>query len=448
MLTTSPVASWSRRQLLVRFGRLTLLNIASNVTVPLASLVDTALLGHLSDVRYLAGVALGAILFEFVYWTFGFLRMGTTGSTAQAAGRRDREEEFLILYRGLLLALLLGLTILLLRVPLREAGFALLSGTPQVEAAGRDYFEARVWAAPATLANFVFLGWYLGRQQSGLALVMTILGNLANVGASYFFIAYLGLAARGAGLGTTLSQYFMLAVALALFLRQRGRAPWRGSAIWSPARVAELLRLNRDILIRTVALITAFALFTNFSSILGTTTLAANAILQRFQTLAAYLIDGAAFAAESLAGTFHGAGDRLSLDRLRRTALAVGAAFTLPFVAVFVLLPGPAVRLLTSQPETAALAQRYIVWLVPVVLIGSLAFIYDGIFLGLTAGRPLRNAMLVSTLLVFLPLAWAAVHLGSNHLLWGSMTAFMLARTATLWCAERFLRPAPSPQST
>lgn len=430
-----------------RFARLTALNIAANVTVPLASLVDTALLGHLAEIRFLAGVALGAVLFEYVYWTFGFLRMGTTGTTAQALGRGDGREIFLVLYRSWALALGLGLAILVLQVPLRELGFALLSGSPEVEAAGREYFNGRVWAAPAALANFAFLGWFLGREESGRALVMTVAGNLVNVAASYVLIARLGWAAFGAGLGTAISQYVMLAIALALFLGRPGRVAWRWSEVWDAARLRQLFRLNRDILVRTVSLITAFALFTNFSSMLGTAALAANAILLRFLTLAAYLIDGAAFASESLAGALHGRGDRSGLGRLHRVALAVGLLFALPFLATFLLLPGPSLGLLTSQAQTIELARRHIAWLVPTVAIGSVAYVYDGLFLGLTAGRTLRNSMIAS-LALFLPAALFAVHSGSNHLLWLSLVGFMAARAATLHFAWRRQDLASPPAAT
>ena len=422
-----------------RFGRLTFLNILSNVTVPLASLVDVALLGHLPDISFLAGVALASILFEYVYWTFGFLRMGTTGLTAQAQGRADSTELYRILYQSLILGVGLGLALLLLQWPLRELGFSLLSGSPDVESAGRAYFDARILGAPAVLANFAFLGWYLGREESGHALVMTLVANLANIVCNYVLIIHLGLAAWGAGLGTAISQYLMLATAVVIFRRVPDRLRWRQVEVWDPAALWAMLRLNRDILIRTVSLITAFALFTNFSSILGTVTLAANAILLRFLGFAAYLIDGAAFATESLAGYFRGRGDRESLRRLFRLALLTGIAFALPFMALFLLAPAAVTRLITTHGPTVAQAVRYSWWLAPTLLFGAVAYIYDGLFLGLSAGRPLRNAMLLSTLVVFLPLAMAATHWQNNDLLWASLVAFMVARTVTLWWAGRYL---------
>ncbi|MGB5344457.1 MAG: MATE family efflux transporter [Thermoanaerobaculia bacterium] len=428
-----------------RFAQLTFLNIISNITVPLASMVDTALLGHLESIHFLAGVALAAVIFEYVYWSFGFLRMGTTGITAQAVGRGDTGEVFRTLYRSLLLAWLLAAAILILQTPLKELGFLLLGGEPEVEAAGRAYFDARIWAAPATLSNFVFLGWFLGREESGAALIMTGVANLANVVLDYVFIVQMDLAAFGAGMGTAISQLLMLLAALILFWARVGKVPWVWSDVWQAQALTRLFRLNRDILLRTVALVSAFALFTNFSSLMSTVVLAANAVLLRWVMLAAYLIDGAAFATESLAGILFGTGDRVALRRLQGLALRSGVAFALPFCALALMRPAAPIRLLTSHPQTVETALQYLPWLAPVLFFGSLAYIYDGLFLGLTAGRALRNAMLLSTFGVFLPLAALALHLENNHLLWASMAAFMMARTATLWKASASFYAPSSP---
>lgn len=431
----------SRPTLLRRFWRLTALNILANVTVPLASLIDTALLGHLADIRFLAGVALASVLFEYLYWTFGFLRMGTTGITAQAVGRGEEVEVYLVLYRSLAFAWLVGALILALQAPLSDLGFSLLSGTPEVENAGISYFGARVWATPATLSNFVFLGWFLGREESGTALLLTVITNVANIVANYLFIVHMGLAAFGAGLGTAVSQYLGLLAAFVVFLSRPGRIPWHWAQVWRPSAIAELFRLNRDILIRTVALITAFAVFTNCSSLLGTIVLAANAVLQRLVMLAAYLIDGAAFATESLAGILLGEADRPALFRLRRLALLSGVGIASLCCVLYLGWPETLLRLLTTHDATVEVSLTHLPWLVPTLLFGALAYIYDGLFLGLTAGRPLRNAMLISLFLAFLPVALAAVQLGNNHLLWASMVTFMMARAATLWRASRVLPP-------
>ena len=422
-----------------RFLRLTIPNIISNVTVPLVGLADTIMLGHLPDVRFLAGVALASIIFDYVYWSFGFLRMATTGSTAQAYGRRDRQEVYGLLYRGLFLALLLGSIILLLQKPLMKLSFAILSGSAEVEAAGRDYFRARIWGAPAVLCNFTFLGWYLGREESKYAMYMTLVANVANVILNYIFLYIFRLEAFGAGLGSMLSQYLMLGVAWIIFRRIGRPVPWRWSEVLQRQKLSGLLKLNFDILIRTVCLVSAFAIFTNFSAVLGTVVLAANSILLRFLDIAAYFIDGAAFATESLAGIFWGENNRKALRKLLAYAMATGELFALGFILVLVVFPQPIYRAMTAHPEVNSLLARYDHWFYLALLFGAVAYMYDGFFLGLTRGRTLRNAMVFSFAVGFLPWAVLAVKSGNNHLLWGSMVVFMIFRGVTLFIPSRTL---------
>lgn len=422
-----------------RFLRLTALNAVATITVPLSSLIDTAMLGHLPEVRFLAGVALASVLFDILYWSFGFLRMGTTGTTAGALGRSDRPEVYLTLLRGLLIAALAGGAMLLLHVPLREGGFHLLSGTPGVESAGRDYFRARIWAAPATLADFVLVGWFLGREESGRALALTALGNLSNVAFNYLFIIRLGWAAYGAGLGTALSQYLALALGLVLM-----RAHWRREEprlrlldTLDPGPLSRLMRLNRDILVRTFGLVGTFAVFTNVAAVMGAVTLAAFGILLRLLELASFLIDGAAFATESLAGQFAGARQSERLRRLLRLAQGTGASIAVVFIAALVGLSKAILGVLTDQPATMAAALRFLPWLCVTIAAGAPAYILDGYFLGLTAGRDLRNAMLISVAIGFLPLAGWAWARQNPHLLWMALFGFMLARVLTLSLRRR-----------
>jgi MATE family multidrug resistance protein len=417
-----------------RFLRLSALNVLASITVPLSSLIDTAMLGHLPEVRFLAGVALASVLFDVLYWSFGFLRMGTTGTTAMALGRDDRHEVYLTLLRGLLIAVVAGGLMVLLQAPLRELGFHLLTGAAAVESAGRAYFGARIWAAPATLANFAFLGWFLGREESGRALVLTAVGNLSNVALNYVFIVRLGWAAYGAGLGTAISQYLVLALALALTFAHwhREKPSFRLGAVFERGPLGRLMRLNRDILIRTFGLVGTFAIFTNFAAVMGTVLLAAFGILLRLLELASFVIDGAAYATESLAGQLAGAEDVGRLRRLLSMAHGFGLTAALIFIAVLLAFPQAILALLTSQDATLADAIRFLPWLCVTVLAGAPAYILDGYFLGLTAGRDLRNAMLISVGLGFLPLALAAWRWHNPHLLWAALAGFMLVRVLTL----------------
>lgn len=434
MTPAAPSASLTRR-----FVRLSALNILANLTTPLASLADVAMLGRLPEVRFLAGVSLGTVIFDIAFWTFGFLRMGTTGLTAQALGSGDTEEVHRVLHRGLAFAAVTGGVLLALQVPIRHLGFALLSGAPGVEAAGAAYFDARIWSAPAALANFAFLGWFLGREESGRALLMTLVANVSNLVLNWVFILHLGMAAFGAGLATTLSQVLMLATAAGLLLAGSERVAWKWSEILERRRLGELIDLNRDILLRTLCLMGSFAVFLNLSSILGVAILAANTLLHRLFYVGAWFIDGAAFATESLAGILRGGGRGEDLRRLLRLAHGAGQVFAAVCLTALLAAPRTVLGLLTSQPEVLALGVRFAPWLVPVLVFGAAAFIYDGLFLGLTAGRALRNAMLVSTLAVFLPLASLAWLRESNHLLWLALAAFMAARGLTLAVASRSL---------
>jgi MATE family multidrug resistance protein len=419
------------------FWRLTAVNILSNLTVPITGLVDTAMLGHLAEIRFLAGAALGAILFDYIYWTFGFLRMAGTGLTAQAVGRGDRDDEYGTLARFAALGLVFATFILVAHWPLRELGFGLLGGESGVEAAGRDYFNARIWGAPATLLNFVLMGWFLGRAQSRNVLVMTVVANLANVAFNWLFIMRLGWAAAGAGWATALGQYLSLVTALGLFVRRGDREPVDWRAGLRREKFRGLFALNRDLLIRTVLLVSVFATFIDFSARMGTVALAANSILMRMLNLAAYLIDGAAFACESLGGILLGRGDRAGLRRLTRLAISAGTLFAVLSLLVYLARPRWFLGLLTSHAAVIGFATTYAWWLIPSLLLGAAAYMYDGLFLGWTRARTLLVSMTFSVFVVYLPLAGLAVWRSNNHALWAALVVFMLSRAATLGIAAR-----------
>ena len=429
-----------------RFLNLAGPNIASNLLVPLASAIDIALLGHLAAVEDLAGVALGTVLFDYVFWTFGFLRMATTGLTAQARGRRDQSGERMVALRGLLIGITAGVLILALQKPLRIAGFALMQGEANLHLVAGNYYDWRILGAPFTLSNYVLLGWFLGREQSGRALIMSAVGHGTNILLDIWFIGGLGLGAAGAGAATAISQVAMLVCALAL----------GGRALWPHARqgfLAELLdrealrhffSLSRDITIRTLLLVSTFAVFTNIAAAMGTTILAATALLRQVVIVAAWFIDGYAFAVESLAGIFHGAREHDSLRATLRIAMNWAMGTTLVFTLLAVGLPRLSLGLLTDKPELMELVMRYRWWLIPVLGFSAPAYILDGYFLGLTEGRTLRIAMIWSTVLGFAPLALVASFRSDADLLWAALATFMLARTLTLGQkATAMLRTAP-----
>lgn len=446
-----------RRVLLPPFTRaflhLAAANVLSNLMVPLAGLVDSAFLGHLAEIHYLGGVALATVLFNYLYWSFGFLRMGMTGLVAQALGREEPEELWLLLGRSGAMALAIGLGILLLQGPIQALGFGLLNGTAEVQAAGVAFFQGRIWGAPAVLLNFVVLGWLLGQGRGRPVLLLAAVANGANVLLDYGFVVRLGWASYGAGLATALSQMLALGVgAIVVWRAWQGQTPPHVSLVegglgavvqrlWHGPALRGLLVLNRDILIRTFALVTAFSLFTNFSSALGETVLAANALLLQVISLAAYFIDGLAFATETFAGRLAGAGQRGQLRQLLGLGGGLSLALGLGFSLMLIGFPGLFAPLTNHGPVQAQVAQSS-VWLLPILGVGSLAYLLDGYFLGLAAGRVLRNAAVLSTGVFFLPVAVWAWWVESGLLLWVALSLLMVGRVVTLAWA---LRDSPRP---
>lgn len=416
------------------FWQLAIINILSNLMVPLAGLMNVAFLGHLAEIRHLAGVALATVLFNYIYWTFGFLRMGTTGITAQAMGREDRDAVLLTGLRNGVLALLLGLAILVLQQPLRTLGFTLVSATPEVKASGQAYYDTLIWGAPATLLNFVLVGWFLGQAHSGKVLLLSVVSNLSNVALDYLFIVRWGWESAGAGLATAISQYLMVLVGLILVIREISfkQVGLLAEQILNPLALRAVFMLNSEILVRTFALVSTFAVFTNLSSALGTEVLSTNAVLLQVVTLAAYFIDGLAFATETLAGVFRGKAAIAQLTLLVWVSGAASLSLGLLFAIAFILIPVPLFGLLTNHAEILAQVSSYVGWLLPVLGFGSIAYMLDGYFLGLTAGRILRISVLTATLVGFAPMAVAAWYLSNSHLLWLSLALFMVVRAITL----------------
>lgn len=402
--------------------------------VPLAGLFDVAFLGHLDELWYLAGVALATVLFNYLYWTFGFLRMGTTGMTAQALGQNDWDTMVLVGLRNGVLALGLGGVILLLQRPFKILGFLLLNAAPEVKVAGQAYFDALVWGAPATLLNFVVVGWYLGRSQSGKVLLLSGVNNITNVLLNYFFIVQWSWQSYGAGAATALSQYLMLLVGLWLIWRDvslsnllRAR-----SKILNTTALKRTFTFNSEILIRTFAIISTFAMFTNLSSHLGTTVLSTNTLLIQVVTLTSYFIDGIAFAMESSVGVLSQQKQPQQLKRLLYGAGLTSLGIGLVFALSFCLFPQRLFGLLTNHQNVLRQVEQYVYWLLPVLGLGSISYLLDGYFLGLLAGGVLRQSVVFAALLGFTPLALAAWYWHNIHLLWLAMVLFMGSRAIIL----------------
>jgi MATE family multidrug resistance protein len=424
----------NRKNFLLRFFRLALINILSNLMVPLAGLLSVAFLGHLTEIRHLAGVTLATILFNYIYRTLAFLRMSTTGITAQAVGRKDREEVLLIGLRSGLLALILGLIIVILHVPLRNLGFAMLSATSEVKDSGLAYYDARILGMPAALLNFILIGWFLGREQSGKVLLMSAVGNGANILFDYLFIVRLSWESMGAGLATAASQFLMLIVGLLLVVSEVKLKEILAIAnkVFSSAAIKDTLILNRDIFIRMLLLLSTFSIFTSLSSAMGTTILTENALLLQVVTFAACAIDGLAYATESLTGIYKGEGDKKQFIPLLQIASITCFFVGLIFAFAFILFPNTLFGLLTNHIDIIDRLHHSVIWLLPVLGIGAIAFILDGYFLGLAEGVILRNTALVATLIGFLPIAIVAWQFHNNNWLWLAMSSFMATRAILL----------------
>lgn len=425
------------------FGRLAIANIASNLMVPLAGLIDTAFLGHLADIRYLAGVALATVLFNFIYWSCGFLRMGTTGLIAQAVGRGDRDEQWRLGLRALMVALTLGLLILIVQTPLRLIGFAILQADPAVLDAGLDFYQGRIWGAPAVLMNYVLLGWFLGLGQGRRVLLLAVVGNGTNILLDYWMIVRLGWQSYGAGLATALSQYAMMIMGVLLLSRL---LPWvqiwqQRLSLWDRRAIVRLFRLNRDIMVRTWALLVSFGLFTNLSGRMGTETLAVNTLMLQALMLVSYFLDGIAFATEAYAGQFRGQGKDSELRALARVGLGISVGLGLGVAIAMITFSQTLFGQLTDHQVVLTQLDHYVVWLLPVFGFGAIAYMLDGYFLGLTSSHVLRNSTILATTCGFLPSALVAYIQESPSLLWFAMASFMAVRASTLaWAIPASLK--------
>jgi MATE family multidrug resistance protein len=407
--------------------------ILSNLSTPLLGAVDTAVMGHQPDAAYVGAVAVGAMVFSFLYWGFGFLRMGTTGFAAQAFGAGDRDELRATLGRPLLLAVLLGALLLAVQAPIGWAAFWLVEASPQVEDFAREYYAIRIWSAPFALTNYAVLGWLLGTQRARTALVLQVVLNGTNAVLDLVFVYGLGWTIAGVAAASLIAEIVAaglgLSICAILVRREGGRWDW--GRITDRERLVKLFRVNRDIFLRTLSLIFAFAYFTARGAEMGETRLAANAILMQLQQFLSFGLDGFAHAAEILAGNAIGAKDRPGFRRACRAATVSALALAGGAALVFALAGPGLVGLFTDIEEVRATAGQYLPWMVLSPFVSVWPFMLDGIFIGATRTTAMRNAMLVS-LAVYLAACWTLIPLFDNHGLWASLLIFMAARGLTL----------------
>ena len=405
----------------------------SNASTPLIGIVDTGVVGQIPDPAYIGAVAVGSLVFTFVFWAFGFLRMGTTGLTAQALGARDTDEISACLGRALIVAVAAGLALVLLQWPIRETAFALLSGSADVEGLAREYFNIRIWAAPATLTNYALLGWFIGLGRTDIGLVLQLVLNLSNMALDVLFVLGFGWDVQGVALGTLLAECLAATIGLVIAVRHlRGvGGEWSMARLLDTARLRRTLAVNGDIMLRSLALIAVFVWFMAQGAKQGDVILAANAVLMHFISVGAFFLDGLAFATEALVGRALGAAHRAGLTAAANmtTMWAAGAAVLIS--VTFVTFGAMFIDILMVDPEAREAARVYLPWAAGAPMLGVWAFQLDGIFIGATQTEDMRNAMLVS-LAIFLAAWWVLLPFG-NHGLWAALYVHYFARIGTLW---------------
>ena len=380
--------------------RLAIPSILANITIPLVGLVDTIIVGHISDAHAIGGIAIGTMLFDLLYWNFGFLRVGTSGMTAQAFGRGDREQCARLLTQSVGIAMLGAALIWVLQWLFVTAVLWVVPCSEQVSAFAREYFYIRVWAAPATLSLMALKGWFIGMQDTVTPMITDIVVNVVNMVVSYVLAVFTPMGALGVALGTVVAQFTGLSLAIILLLCKY-RHVFRGLSIWQLARdmqgMRSLITLNANLFVRSLCFMIVYVGFTSLSSLYGDTDLAVCSILMKLFMLVSYFVDGFAYAGEALVGKAIGQqeGAVNALVRLLFLwSLGVGAVFTVIFAISYMPLYG----MMTSDGVVLDRLRDFAGWLIAMPIVSTLAFMWDGVFTGATAGKQIRNAMI-----------WAAV---------------------------------------
>lgn len=405
----------------------------ANASTPLIGFVDASVIGRLGDAALIGGVALGAAIFNAIYWCVGFLRMSTTGFAAQALGARDSVEIAATLIRALLIAVAIGLAVIVLQAPIRQGFLWVLGGSPAVQAATTVYYDWRVWAAPAGLVNFALLGWFIGLGRTVAAFWLQVLANVLNIGFALLFVPVLGWGVPGVGFAAFLGEWAAaiggLIIAARAF-RARG-ATFDRTAVLAPAKLKAMFAANRDIMIRTVCVLAAGQIFLRLSAGQGDAALAANALLLTLLTITYFMLDGYAHATETLVGQAIGAKDRPRLDlSVRLAAIAAGMTGVAAGVAIWHSSEA-IIAFMSTNADVRSLTSNYIVWAALLPFLGVWCFLLDGVFIGATRTADMRDMMLLS-FAVYLAALGMFVPVFGNHGIWAAHCVFFVARAITL----------------
>ena len=403
--------------------------ILGNISIPLLGMVDTAVMGHLDAAHYLGGVAIASIIFSFLFWAFGFLRMSTTGLTAQAFGQQNHLLLEKILLKSVLSSLVIGAIILVAQPLISTIAFNLLESSVAVEQQAKVYFDIRIWSTPAILVNYVLLGWFIGKQATRYALVLVLTVTLSNMVLDILFVVGLGMTVDGVAHASVIAEYLGLIVGLYLLKKQSlslsiFRHLKQGSIDFLDQK---WLKLNGNIFIRTLLLLFSFAFFTAQGGKAGDTILAANTVLLNFLTLMSFLLDGFANATEVFAGKAAGNKDKKALKRALVLTGFWSVLVAILFSCIYWLLGKQIILLMTSIDDVIVVAEQYLIWLIFMPVIGVWAYLFDGFFIGTTRSKEMRNGMIIATLGCYIP-AWYFLQPLGNDGLWLALMIFIGAR--------------------
>lgn len=404
-------------------------SIISNITVPLLGLVDVSIVGHLGSATYIGAIAVGGMLFSMIYWIFGFLRMGTSGLTAQAYGRRDLAEVILSFVRSVGIAFGLGLLLILLQYPILKVAFTLIDATPTIKELASLYFRICILGAPAVLGLYSFAGWFVGMQNSRFPMYIAITQNVVNIAASLFFVFVWNRGVAGVAMGTLVAQYAGLLMASLLwygyYRRLWPKLNWKMLTDYEAMR--SFFILNRDIFFRTLCLVAVTTYFTSRGAEQGDVILAVNTLLMQLFTLYSYIMDGFAYAGEALTGRYVGAHNRADLERMIRALFAWGIGLALTFTLLYGIGGSSFLGLLTNEREVLNVSSDYFYWVLAIPLAGMAAFLWDGIYIGATASRQMLYSMLVASASFFLLQGLLQQQMG-NHALWMAFIVYLFLR--------------------
>lgn len=404
-------------------------SIVSNITVPLLGLIDVTIVGHLGAASYIGAIAVGGMLFNIIYWIFGFLRMGTGGMTSQAYGRKDEVETMRLLTRSMGVGMLIALTLLILQYPIERIAFALIETTPEVERLASLYFRLCIWGAPAVLGLYSFNGWFIGMQNSRYPMFIAITQNLVNILMSLVLVYGFDMKIEGVAIGTLVAQYAGFFMSIALWMHQykhlRTHAELR--SLTDKEAMKRFFQVNRDIFLRTLCLIAVTVFFTSTGASQGEVILAVNTLLMQLFTLFSYIMDGFAYAGEALAGKHIGANDRPALRQMVRQLFVWGIGLALVFTLLYGIGGEGFLGLLTNEQSVISASSTYFYWVLAIPLAGFAAFLYDGIFIGATATGLMLRAMFVASV-VFFAIYFGCREAMGNHALWLAFITYLTLR--------------------